>query len=90
MTNEMELAKMDIYAAYTTYRPITARSKELRRSDFPGCASQDYRSPDDLEHRTQNSFFTRKRAQWQDHYDWAVALAEGAEPCLAAGGAGQV
>ncbi len=79
MTNEMELAKMDIYAAYTTYRPTHAKQRNLGEAIFL-VALQDYHSLDDLVHRNAEQFLYPRTRAWQDHYDWAVALAEELNP----------
>jgi hypothetical protein len=79
MNNEMGFAEMKIYAAATIYRPSQTHRRSLGGAIFLA-AIDDYRSADEQEHKSAERFLYPRTPEWQEHYDWAVALTEGLNP----------
>ena len=78
MNNEMELAETEIDGG-DDYRPSQPKKRSLGGAIFL-VAIEDYRSPDEQEHKSAEQFLYPRTRQWQEHYDWAVALTEGLNP----------
>jgi hypothetical protein len=76
---EMGLAKTDIYSTGPIYQPSKLRRRNLGDAIFLA-AIKDYRSMDEKVHENAEQFLYPRTIEWQDHYDWAVALAEGFNP----------
>jgi len=76
MINEMELAQTDNQAVGTMYQPSQMRRRSLGRAIFLA-AIADYCSIEEQEHKSAERFLYPQTQKWQEHYDWAVALAEG-------------
>jgi hypothetical protein len=79
MTDEMELAHMDIYAEGTIYQPSQTKKRSLGAAIFL-VAIEDYRSTDEQEYRTAERFLYPQTRRWQEHHDWALALADELNP----------
>jgi hypothetical protein len=79
MSDEMELAKTDGYEADTIEQPSKTAKRSLGAAIFL-VAIDDYRSADDQEHKSAERFLYPKTPEWQEHYDWAVALTDGLNP----------
>jgi hypothetical protein len=79
MTDEMELAHMDFYAEGTIYQPSQTKKRSLGAAIFL-VAIEDYRSTDEQEARTAERFLYPQTRRWQEHYDWALALADELNP----------
>jgi hypothetical protein len=79
MTDEMKLAHMAIYAESTIYRPAQTRKRSLGAAIFL-VAIEDYRGADEQDHRTAKRFLYPQTRQWQEHYEWALALADELNP----------
>ena len=77
MTDEMKLAKTDIDGAMN--QPSQLKKRSLGGAIFLA-AIADYCSTDEEEHKSAEQFLYPQTRQWQEHYDWAVALAEGLNP----------
>ena len=79
MNNEMGFAEMNIYTTETIYRPSQTNTRSLGGAIFL-VAIEDYRSADEQEHKSAELFLYPRTREWQEHYDWAVALTEGLNP----------
>jgi hypothetical protein len=79
MTDEMELAHMDIYAEGTIYQPSQTKKRSLGAAIFL-VAIEDYRSTDEEDYRTAERFLYPQTRRWQEHHDWALALADELNP----------
>jgi hypothetical protein len=79
MTDEMKLAHMDIYAEGPLYKPSQTKKRSLGAAIFL-VAIEDYRSTDEQEHKTAERFLYPQTRRWQEHYDWALALADELNP----------
>jgi hypothetical protein len=79
MNNEMGFAEMSIYTTETIYRPSQTNIRSLGGAIFL-VAIEDYRSADEQEHKSAALFLYPRTREWQEHYDWAVALTEGLDP----------
>jgi hypothetical protein len=79
MNDEMVFAEMNIYAAETIYRPSQTNTRSLGGAIFL-VAIEDYQSADEQEHKSAELFLYPRTLEWQEHYDWAVALTEGLNP----------
>jgi hypothetical protein len=77
--NEMGLAKTDIYSTGPIYQPSKPRTRNLGGAIFLA-AIKDYGSLDEEVHENAKQFLYPRTSEWEDHYDWAVALAEGLNP----------
>jgi hypothetical protein len=73
----MKLAKTDIDSVM--YRPSQITKRSLGGAIFL-VAIADYCSPDEQEHNGAEQFLYPQTREWQEHYAWAVALAEGLNP----------
>jgi hypothetical protein len=79
MIDEIELAEEEISTVGTNYKPSQAKKRCLGRAIFL-VAIADYGGTDELEHKSAKRFLYPQTRKWQDHYDWAVELAEGINP----------
>ena len=79
MTDEMELAHTGIYAEGTIYQSWPKSKRSLGGAIFLA-AIADYFSTDEQEHESAKRFLYPQTRKWQEHYDWALALAEGINP----------
>lgn len=81
MGNEMEMgvAQTELYSSGPLYQQSKPRRRNLGGAIFLA-AIADYRSMDEKLHQNAEQFLYPKTTEWQDHYDWAVALAEGMNP----------
>jgi hypothetical protein len=79
MTDEMELAHMDIYVEGPIYKQSQTKKRSLGAAIFL-VAIEDYRSTDEQEYRTAERFLYPQTRRWQEHYDWALALADELNP----------
>ena len=77
MSNEMKLVNTDIVAVMDPPSQIKKRSLGVAIFLF---AIADYCSLDEQEHKTAEQFLYPQTREWQEHYAWAVALAEGLNP----------
>jgi hypothetical protein len=78
---EMEtgLVQTELYTSGPAYHPSKPRSRNLGGAIFLS-AIADYRSMDEKLHQDAEQFLFPRTPEWRDHYDWAVALAEGMNP----------
>ena len=76
MNNQMKWADRDVYATATIERPSQTNARSLGGAIFL-VAIQDYRSADEQEHKSAERFLYPRTREWQEQYDWAVALTEG-------------
>jgi hypothetical protein len=79
MNNQMKWADRDVYATATIERPSQTNARSLGGAIFL-VAIQDYRSADEQEHKSAERFLYPRTREWQEQYDWAVALTEGLNP----------
>jgi hypothetical protein len=79
MTTEPRLAKTELYSAGTAYQASTPRKRNLGGAIFLA-AIEDYRGSNEEIHKNAEQFLYPQTPEWQDHYDWAVALADGLDP----------
>lgn len=79
MIHEIEPGQTDIYSMTILYQPSQSRLRNLGSAIFLA-AIEDYGSMDETVHRDAKRFLYPRTAEQQDHYDWAVALAEGLNP----------
>jgi hypothetical protein len=79
MNNQMRWADKDIYATAPIERPSQTNMRSLGGAIFL-VAIQDYRSADEQEHKSAELFLYPRTREWQEQYDWAVALTEGLDP----------
>jgi hypothetical protein len=79
MNNQMRWADRSIYATATIERPSQTNTRSLGGAIFL-VAIEDYRSGDEQEHKSAERFLYPRTREWQEHYDWAVALTEGLNP----------
>jgi hypothetical protein len=79
MINEMDFAGTDIQTIGMMYRPSKMKKRSLGGAIFLA-AIADYCSTEEQEHRSAERFLYPQTSKWQEHYDWAVALAEGVNP----------
>jgi hypothetical protein len=79
MSDQMRWADRSIYATATIERPSQTNTRSLGGAIFL-VAIQDYRSADEQEHKSAERFLYPRTREWQEHYDWAVALTEGLNP----------
>ena len=79
MNNQMRWADKDIYSTATIERPSQTNTRSLGGAIFL-VAIQDYRSADEQEHKSAERFLYPRTREWQEQYDWAVALTEGLNP----------
>jgi hypothetical protein len=79
MNDEMGIAEMHIYTTETIYRPSQTNTRSLGGAIFL-VAIEDYRNADEQEHKSAELFLYPRTREWQEHYDWAVALTEGLNP----------
>jgi hypothetical protein len=79
MMAELRLAKLELLSTGTAHQPGTPRQRNLGGAIFL-VAIDDYRSLDEEIHQSAKRFLYPTTAAWQDHFDWAVALADGLNP----------
>jgi hypothetical protein len=79
MILEMKSAKTEIHSGGVIPQPARMKMRSLGWAIFLA-AIADYRSKDEQEHKNAERFLYPKTREWQNHYDWAVALAEGLNP----------
>lgn len=79
MTAELRLARMELCATGRTYEPVKPQKRNLGAAIFVA-AIRDYRSLDEAAHEDAKRFLYAQTLEWQDHYDWAVAMSEGFNP----------
>jgi hypothetical protein len=79
MTAELRLAKLELSSSGVAYQPPKLRLRNLGGAIFL-VAIEDYRSTDAEIHQDAKAFLYPTTADWQDHFDWAVALADGMNP----------
>jgi len=79
MTDQMKIAHMDIYAEGPLYKPPQTKKRSLGAAIFL-VAIEDYRSTDEQEYRTAERFLYPQTRRWQEHYEWALALADELNP----------
>jgi len=77
--DETELIHTELYSSGAIYQPSAPRRRNLGGAILLA-AIQDYRSLDDDDHLNAELFLYPRTTEWQDHYDWAVALTEGMNP----------
>lgn len=61
------------------HKPAQPRKRNLGAAILLA-AIKDYRSMHDEIHESAEQFLYPQTPEWQDHYDWAVGLAEGLNP----------
>jgi hypothetical protein len=80
----MRTLQEQIYSTGTIYQsssdPVSTPEKRNLGGAIVLAAIGDYRSMDEQAHKDAEEFLYPKTPEWQDHYDWAVALAEGVNP----------
>jgi hypothetical protein len=76
MNAELRLARMEIHATGRAYDPVIPQKRNLGAAIFVA-AICDYRSLDQAAHEDAKRFLYAQTLEWQDHYDWAVAMSEG-------------
>jgi hypothetical protein len=76
MTTELRLAKMDLHATGALYESATPPVRNLGDAILLA-AIDDYRSRDEEAHEDARRFLYPQTAEWQEQYEWAVALAVG-------------
>ena len=69
----------DLYSTGPAYPPAEPRMRNLGSAIFLA-AIADYRSLDQEAHDHAELFLYPQTQDWQDHYDWAVALLERLNP----------
>ena len=79
MSAELQFAITELYSTGTAYQPEQAVKRNLG-SAILLAAIADYRSLDQESHDHAEQFLYPQTAEWQDHYDWAVSLADGLNP----------
>lgn len=79
VTDEMDFVSEEVFSAGSIYMP-----PRVRRGSLGGAillaAICDYRSMDDEVHRDADQFLYPRTPERQEHYDWAVSVAEGLNP----------
>jgi hypothetical protein len=76
---ELWLAKLELNSSGLAYEPPKLRERNLGGAILL-VAIEDYCNPDEEIHETARKFLYPTRANWQDHFFWAVSLAEGLDP----------
>jgi hypothetical protein len=79
MTTELRLARTELYSTGTVYKRGQLRTRNLGSAIFL-VAIEDYRSLREEQHKSAEQFLYPQTPEWQEHFDWAVALAEGLNP----------
>src|SRR5271165_7360973 len=79
MTAELRLAKLELFSSGLPYEPPKLVERNLGGAIFL-VAIDDYRSTDEEIHEDARDFLYPPTADWQDHFDWAVSLADGLNP----------
>jgi hypothetical protein len=77
--NEMVMVNEELCSTSSIYLPTTAQKHNLGGAILLA-AIDDYRSTDDLRHKDAEEFLYPQTPEGQDHYNWAVGLAEGLNP----------
>ena len=77
--NEKVIVNEELCSTSSIYQPTTAKKRNLGGAILLA-AIDDYRSTDDLRHKDAEEFLYPQTPEGQDHYDWAVGLAEGLNP----------
>ena len=84
MKLELRIAQEQIYSTSTIYQASSDHVSTPRKRNLGGAivlaAIEDYRSMDEQAHKDAEQFLYPKTPERQEHYDWAVALAEGVNP----------
>lgn len=79
MTDEMDFVNEEASSTGSTYMPAGARRRNLGGAILLA-AIGDYRSMDDEAHEDADEFLYPRTRECQEHYDWAVSVAEGLNP----------
>jgi hypothetical protein len=79
MMVELRLAKLELNSSGLAYEPPKMPERNLGGAIFL-VAIEDYCNPDEEIHATAKKFLYPTRANWQDHFFWAVSLVEGLNP----------
>jgi len=79
MSDQMRWADRSYYAMATIERPSQTNTRSIGGAIFL-IAIQDYRSADEQEYQSAERFLYPRTPEWQEQYDWAVALTEGLNP----------
>ena len=79
MSIDMELVHRDVYSIETICHPSRAVKRSLGGAILLA-AIADYRSMDEVEHKSAGEFLYPRTRKWQEQYEWAVALADGVNP----------
>ena len=79
MTLELQIAKTELFSDRSMYQPVTPQKRNLGHAILLA-AIEDYRCTDPETHRNAKLFLYPQTAEWRDHYDWVVSLAEGWNP----------
>jgi hypothetical protein len=78
MSTDIRLAKLDIFSTGTPYQPLPLRQRNLGVA-IVMAAIEDYCGLDEERHTHAKQFLYPQTAEWRDHYDWVVAIAEGVD-----------
>jgi hypothetical protein len=81
--NTMRTVKEQIYwtgAIYQSSDPVPTPKKYNLGGAIVLAAIGDYRCMDEQAHKDAEAFLYPKTPEQQEHYDWAVALADGVNP----------
>lgn len=76
MTMELRLARTELCSTGTVFKPPQPMQRNLG-SAILLAAIEDYRSLREEKHQSAERFLYPQTPEWQEQYDWAVALAEG-------------
>lgn len=79
MTDEMDFVNEEASSPGSTYMPPGARRRNLGGAILLA-AIGDYRSMDDEAHEDADEFLYPRTPECQEHYNWAVSVAEGLNP----------
>ena len=79
MTLEMQMAKTELFSDSSMYRPVTPQKRNLGNAILLA-AIEDYRSSDHEAHNHARQFLYPQTAEWRDHLDWVVSMADGLNP----------
>jgi hypothetical protein len=80
MSNELGVVCIKLSTTGPAYQPARPHKRYNLGAAILLAALQDYRSTDEDLHKDAERFLYPQTQESQDHYDWAVSLADGLNP----------